>query len=247
MASVLTASNFKIDIINFGKHKPNTNGGYNIDLTLGNGTEENLIQTPKMKTPFGISTDKTNPFKKSLDLSFQGSDTNPAMQAFREMIEKVDALAIDYALKNSKTFFKKDLSRDIISEYYNSGIKISSKEQYSDTFKMRLLFLKPNPDKGFPNGKYISTYWDPKGVEQNDSFLDKWDSVKCLIKPQMLWVANKGFGIQWVCTQVCVYKQQKVTGFSFKKTGDSDDEAEITSVEDDPEEEEEEEEEEVDA
>jgi hypothetical protein len=63
----------------------------------------------------------------------------------------------------------------------------------------------------------------------------------------MLWVANKGFGIQWVCTQVCVYKQQKVTGFSFKKTGDSDDEAEITSVEDDPEEEEEEEEEEVDA
>jgi len=231
MAPVVTADKFNIDTINFGKHKPNSNGGYNIELTVGNGTEEILIQTPKMKAPFGIGTDKTNPFKKSLDLSFQGSDASQAMKDFRKMVESVDNLAIDYAMKNSKTFFKKDLSRDIIKEYYNSGIKISSKEQYSDTFKMRLLFLKPNPDKGFPNGKYITTFWDPKGAEQNDSFLDKWDSVKALLKPQMLWVANKGFGIQWVCTQVCVFKQQKITGFSFKKTDDSEDEAEIASEE----------------
>jgi hypothetical protein len=248
MASVLTASTFKIDAISFGKHKPNPNGGYNIELTLGNGTEEILIQTPKMKAPFGISADKTNPFKKSLDMSFQGSDANPSMKSFREMIEKVDAMAIDYGVNNSKTFFNKTLNRDVIKEYYSSGIKLSKKEQYSDTFKCRLLFLKPNPDKNMPNGKYITSFWDPKGAEQNDSYIDKWDSVKCLIKPQMLWVANKGFGIQWVCTQVCVYKQQKVSGFSFKKTGDSDDEAEETIVsEEEVEEEEEEEEVEVDA
>jgi hypothetical protein len=62
----------------------------------------------------------------------------------------------------------------------------------------------------------------------------------------MLWVANKGFGIQWVCTQVCVFKQQKITGFSFKKTDDSEDEAEIASEEELVEVEEEEEEVEVD-
>jgi hypothetical protein len=236
MASVLTASTFNIDAIIFGKHKPNTNGGYNIDITLGNGTEEILIQTPKMKTPFGISIDKTNPFKKSLDVSFQGIESNPAMKSFREMVENIDSLAVDYALKNSKTFFKKDLSRDIVREYYNSGIKLSAKEQYSDTFKMRLLFLKPNPEKGYPNGKFTTTFWDPKGAEQNDGFLDKWDSVRCLIKPQMLWVANKGFGIQWVCTQVCVYKQQKISGFAFKKTEDDEDEIEIVSEEEEVEE-----------
>jgi len=248
MASVLTASNFKIDAINFGKHKPNANGGYNIDITLGNGTEEILVQTPKMKTPFGLSSDKTNPFKKSLDMSFQGIESSESMQAFRKMVEAVDFLAVDYAHKNSKTFFKKELSTDIIREYYNSGIKISSKEQYSDTFKTRILFLKPNPDKGYADGKYITTFWDPKGVEQNSSFLDKWDQVKCLIKPQLLWVANKGFGIQWVCTQVCVFKQQKSTGFAFKKTMDSDDEVEETIIsEEEVEVEEEEEEVEVDA
>ena len=245
MASVITASTFKIDTISFGKHKPNVNGGYNIELTVGNGTEEILLQTPKMRAPFGISTDKTNPFKKSLDISFQGIETNQSIKAFRELVENVDSMVIDYAVKNSKTFFKKELARDIIAEYYYSGIKISKKEQYSDTFKFKLLFLKPNPEKNFPNGKYLTSFWSIKGEEQNDSYIDKGDSVKCLIKPQMLWVANRSFGVTWVCTQVCIHKQQKVSGFSFKKTGDSDDdEAEIASEEA---EEEEYEEEEVDA
>ena len=30
MPSVLTASNFSVDSVTFGKHKPNINGGYNI-------------------------------------------------------------------------------------------------------------------------------------------------------------------------------------------------------------------------
>jgi len=247
MANVLTASNFKIDTITFGKNKPNPNGGFNCEITVGNGNGEILIQTPKMRTPFGIGTDKTNPFKKSLDVSFQGMETNPGMKAFRQMAENVDMLAIDYAVSNCKTFFKKELSRDIVAEYYYSGIKLSKKEQYSDTFKMKLLYLKPNPEKNNPNGKYITSFWSTKGEELRDGDLDKGDSVKCLIKPQMLWVANKSFGISWVATQVCVHKQQKVSGFSFKKTGDTDDEVDAEETIVSEEEEYEEEEVEVDA
>jgi Family of unknown function (DUF5871) len=235
MATVLTASNFKINTISFGKHKPNINGGYNIELTVGNGSEEILIQTPKMRAPFGISTDKTNPFKKSLDVSFQGIEVNPSIKSLRELIENVDSLTIDYALKNSKTFFKKELARDIIAEYYYSGIKLSKKEQYSDTFKFKLLYLKPNPEKNLPNGKYLTSFWSIKGEELNDNDLDKGDSVKCLIKPQMLWVANRSFGITWVCTQICIHKQQKMSGYAFKKTGDTDDEAEETILSEDEE------------
>ena len=171
MASVLTASSFKIDSVSFGKHKPNTNGGYNIELTVGNGTEEILIQTPKMRAPFGISTDKTNPFKKSLDISFQGIEVNSSIKSFRDMVDKVDKMVIDYALKNSKTFFKKELTREVIAEYYYSGIKVSKKEQYSDTFKFKLLYLKPNPEKNLPNGKYLTSFWSIKGEEQTDNHL----------------------------------------------------------------------------
>jgi len=224
MPSVLTGSNFSVDTVTFGKHKPNTNGGYNIEISVGDTNSETLIQTPKMRAPFGISTDKTNPFKKSLDISFQGSESNKAVKEFRTLVEKMDAFTIDYALKNSETFFKKKLTREVIAEYYYSGIKLSKKEQYSDTFKFKLLFMKPNPEKNLPNGKYITSFWSPKGDEENENYLDKGDSVTSLIKPQMLWVANRSFGVTWVCTQLRVHKQQKTSGYAFKKTEDSDEE-----------------------
>ena len=158
MPSVLTASNFSVDSVTFGKHKPNINGGYNIEISVGDSSNESLIQTPKMRAPFGISTDKTNPFKKSLDISFQGMDTSSSIKSFRKLVENFDSMIIDYAMKNCKTFFKKELSREIITDYYYSGIKLSKKEQYSDTFKIKLLYLKPNPEKNLPNGKYLTTF-----------------------------------------------------------------------------------------
>jgi hypothetical protein len=253
MPSVITSSNFQVDTISFGKHKPNTNGGYNIEISVGDTTNETLLQSPKMRAPFGISTDKTNPFKKSLDVSFQGIESSSGIKSFRELIEKIDTIAIDYAMKNCKTFFKKELSREIVSDYYYSGIKVSKKEQYSDTFKFKLLFLKPNPEKNLPNGKYLTTFWSPNGTEQQESYLDKGDSVTALIKPQMFWVANRSFGITWVCTQLRVHKYVKASGYAFKKVQDDEEDAEEDADADAEEEvvegssEEEEEEEEVDA
>jgi len=238
MPNVQTATDFKVESISFGKHKPNTNGGFNIEIAVGDGTNETLIQTPRMRAPFGISTDKTNPFKKSVDVSFQGADVNVGIKNFRELIERVDQMAIDYAVANSKTFFKKEYAREIIAEYYYSNIKISKKEKYADTFRAKLLFLKPNPEKNLPDGKYLTTFWDLKGAEQNFSYFDAQDSVTALIKPQMLWVANRSFGITWVCTQLRVHKQAKITGYAFKKTNEPDEVDESTEEVEEEEEEE---------
>jgi len=38
----------------------------------------------------------------------------------------------------------------------------------------------------------------------------------------MLWVANRTFGITWVCTQLRVTKQVKVSGYAFKKTDENE-------------------------
>lgn len=245
MPSVVTSSNFKIEDIKFGKHKPNVNGGYNIEISIGESMGETLIQTPKMRAPFGISTDKTNPFKKSLDVSFQGIEISTGIKSFRELIDNVDKMVINYAVDNCKTFFKKELSREIISDYYYSGMKISKKEQYSDTFRFKLLFLKPDPEKNRPDGKYLTSFWSPgtkgnEGQEQQFSYLDKGDYVVGLIKPQMLWVANRSFGVTWVCTQLRVHKQVKASGYAFKKVesesdedaDDSDNELEEVEVDD---------------
>jgi len=221
--TVYISTDYPVDKLQYGKNKPNANGGFNIEICVGDTANETLLQTPRMKIPFGISVNKSNAFKKELDISFQGTDVNANIQKFRTIIETIDNNAIDYAVSNSKTFFKKELSRDTIKECYCSGIKLSKKEQYSDTFKLKLLFLKPNPEKGIPDGKYLTTFWNNKGEEQDYTYVDKGDTVSCLIKPQMLWVANRTFGITWVCTQVRITKQVKVTGYAFKKTDDLED------------------------
>ena len=222
MATVLTSSTFSVDSIVFGKHKVNINSGFNIDISVGDNKSEKLIQTPKMRCPFGLSSDKTNPYKKSVDISFQGEESSESIKSFRGLVDNMDDLVIDYALKNSKTFFKKELSREVLKEYYYSGIKVSKKEQYSDTFKMKLQYLKPNPEKNLPNGKYLTSFWNQKGEEQSESYLDKGDSVTCLIKPYQLWVTNRSFGVTWICTQLRIHKQVKNTAYAFKKTDEED-------------------------
>jgi hypothetical protein len=51
----------------------------------------------------------------------------------------------------------------------------------------------------------------------------------------MFWVANRSFGITWVCTQVRVHKYVKASGYAFKKVQDEESEEseeEITDEED---------------
>jgi hypothetical protein len=223
MPSVITSSDFNVSNVVFGKHKPNINGGFDIEIKLSNSNEEVLIQTPKMRAPFGISTDKVNPNKKFLNISFQNIETNNSIKKLRDGIDGINNAVIDYVQKNSKALFKSDLSREVIKAYFTSSIKESSKpDQYADTFRFKLLFIKPNPDKNLPDGKFLTTFWNNKGEEQKAAYLDKGDHVTTLLKPQSIWIGNKQFGITWVCTQIRVQKQVKANGYAFKKTEDDD-------------------------
>ena len=98
-SAVLESSAFEVNKITFGKHKPNPNGGYNIEISVGDTSSEVLIQTPKMRTPFGISTDKTNPFKKALDVSFQGIEKSETqyheLECYRNVNENILILIKD--------------------------------------------------------------------------------------------------------------------------------------------------------
>ena len=237
MATVYTATEFPYEDIIFGKHKPNGNGGVNIEIKFSNvGDNEVLMQTPKLRIPFGISTDKTNPHKKTLDFSLQGEDENPAIQSFRKSL-------IDYAASNSEKFFKKKLSKEVVKEFFCSVIKISSNPNYADTVKCKLVYYKPNPEKGRPDGEFKTSFWSQKQEQQDSTYCEKGDSVVCLIKPGLFWVANRKFGCTWQAEQVRIHKIKKNNQYAFKDVGEDPEDKD--KIEDDSEEEDEEYEEEV--
>ena len=238
MANVYTAADFPTEDIVFGKHKPSSTGGVNIEIKFGeNGDNETLMQTPKLRIPFGISTDKNNPFKKTLDFSLQGEDTNPAIKAFRESVMNYEEKIVDYAVANSEKFFKKKLSKEVVMEFFRSAIKTSSNPNYSDTFKCKLVYYKPNPEKGRPDGEYKTSFWSTKADKMKADDCEKGDSVVCLIRPGLFWVANRMFGCTWQAEQVRIHKIKKMNAYSFKDVGE--DPADPDAIDDDTDEEEE--------
>ena len=84
--NVHTSTDYPVEKIQYGKNKPNANGGFNIEICVGDTTNETLLQTPRMKAPFGVSTNKNNLFKKEIDISFQGAETNQSVASFRKII-----------------------------------------------------------------------------------------------------------------------------------------------------------------
>jgi hypothetical protein len=229
------ATTFDASVITFGKHNPDQNGGYNIKLGMGDSQSEIIIQTPKMKTPFGLSTDPKNPFKKSVSISFDEIDTKSSVKSFKDMIEAIDEYVINYAIKNMNTFFKSSNPKNPITEetvrgYFCSNIKYPQNEKYFPTFRSKVLYFPPNAEKNLAE-KYTTVFWNRKLEEQTFEHLDKGDSAVLLIKPKTLWVKAKLFGVTYDCIQVKVYKKTKVSGYLFQKTADESDDEEETEPE----------------
>ena len=237
-----TAAEFPSEDVIFGKHKPNANGGVNIEVKFSNGGDNEVLimQTPKLRIPFGISTDKTNPYKKTLDMSLQGEEENPAIKAFRDSITSYEDKIVDYAAANSEKFFKKKLSKEVVSEFFCSSVKVSANPNYADTFKCKLIYYKPNPEKGRPDGEFKTSFWSQKQEQIAADLCEKGDSVVCLIRPGLFWVANRKFGCTWQAEQVRVHKVKKNNQYSFKDVGE--DKEDKDKIEDDTDEEEYEEE-----
>ena len=231
MPSVCISASYPHDDVNFGKPKANNNGGYNVEVSIGDSDDSTLLQTPRMRCPFGISTNRNNENRKDLDLSFNGMDTNKSFKDFYDCIKKFDTKAIDFACENSKLFFKKELDRAVITEFYMSGIKKSNNPNYADTFKIKLPYLGPNPEKNRADGKYLVSFWNTEQEEVNATELDKGDSASVLVQPGLFWVANKQFGVTWSGSQVRVHKRKVMKNYAFKDTPDDKEASEEEEVE----------------
>ena len=79
---VVLAKNFDITKLSFGQVKQQTTGGKTIFISY-NGNPL-YIQTPEMKTPFGVSLwpgENGGPDKYSFDLSFDGMDSREPLKS----------------------------------------------------------------------------------------------------------------------------------------------------------------------
>jgi hypothetical protein len=189
---------------------------------LNYGGERLVMQTAvSMSVPFGLNVaDKFGPAEYSVELSFRGNEQRPEVKEFMDVIAQIDETLLNEGVKNSKTWFKGDLSRDVVKAFYTPSLKYSKDKEgnvlnYPPNIKLKL--RKVNNDF---ETKFYDVNGNPyKGIPVED-LLVKGTQVTAIIECAGVWFAGSKFGLTWRAKQIAVHKlPEKIADFAFKGLG----------------------------
>ena len=237
MSSVVFPSTFSTKSITLSAPKTLQSGAK--QAYLNHGGERLVLQTAvAMSTPFGLNSFQSqNGVEYSLDLSFRGQDNRPELQEFKRVLEQMDALMIEEGVKNSKTWFKADLNKEVIKAFYTPSLK------YSKDKEGNVLSYPPNIKVKLPkrNGEFDTKFYDLNGTPYKgvpiEDLLVKGIQVTAIIECGGVWFAGSKFGLTWRAKQIAIHKlPEKMGDFAFKGLGS----ATVAPQEDDGDEKEEE-------
>ena len=220
MSSVVFPSTFSTKSITLSAPKTLQSGAKQAYLNYGG--ERLVMQTAvAMSTPFGLNSFQSqNGVEYSLDLSFRGQDNRPELQEFKRVLEQMDALMIEEGVKNSKTWFKADLNKEVIKAFYTPSLK------YSKDKEGNVLSYPPNIKVKLPkrNGEFDTKFYDLNGTPYKgvpiEDLLVKGIQVTAIIECGGVWFAGSKFGLTWRAKQIAIHKlPEKMGDFAFKGLG----------------------------
>lgn len=200
---------------------------------LNYGGERLVMQTAvSMAVPFGLNVaDKFGPAEYSVELSFRGHEQRPEIKEFMDVISQIDEQMLTEGVKNSKSWFKGDLGRDVVKAFYTPSVKYSKDKDgnvlnYPPNLKLKL--RKINNDF---ETKFYDINGNPyKGIPVED-LLVKGVQVTAIIECAGVWFAGSKFGLTWRAKQIAIHKlPEKIGDFAFKGLGTA--KAPVEDVED---------------
>jgi hypothetical protein len=160
-----------------------------------------------MRIPFGLSiftAEGGGQEKHSINLSFTGYQAEGEVKSFYDAITALDAAIIDQAVANSKAWFGKVQSKEVISAFYTPSVKFGkdTSKDYPPTMKLNLRRNGATYDTKF----YDTTGSPFKGLPVAE-MLAKGSQVTALMECSDVWIAATGkFNLRWNVTQLVVHK-----------------------------------------
>ena len=208
MAATLDFSVIRPDDFTFSDVKQNKMGGQTVYINYKR--EKIRFEVPKGRLPFGLNIQKfdDSPVKMTIDQSLGSSEAQDDLGEWHRWLVGFDEFMIGLAHAKSESWFKKQLSKDILIEFYKSCV-VKSKKGYDPTFKMKI------PSKG--DKMNIDVYNNNEQIVGQDT-IEKGCHVRTIIELQSVWFVNKMFGVSWNVLQLQVFPLEKFNGFAFKKS-----------------------------
>jgi len=172
-----------------------------------NGERLRLQSATSMRIPFGLSiftAEGGGQEKHSINLSFTGYQAEGEVKTFYDAITALDAAIIDQAVANSKAWFGKVQSKEVISAFYTPSVKFGkdTSKDYPPTMKLNLRRTGTTYETKF----YDTTGKPFKGLPVTE-MLAKGSQVTALMECSDVWIAATGkFNLRWNVTQLVVHK-----------------------------------------
>ena len=216
MTSVVLPSSFSASKVSISETRTLESGAKQAYVNYEG--EKFVMQTAtNMAVPFGLSVfDKSGPVEYSVELSFRGHETRADVKEFLDAMNALDEKMIAEGVKNSKKWFKSDLSRDVVKAFYTPIVRYSkdaegNNKPYPPGIKLKL--------KKY-NGEFETKFYDVKGNLYKDATADdllvKGAQVTALMQCTGVWFAGSKYGLTWRAKQVVIHKlPEKLNDFAF--------------------------------
>jgi hypothetical protein len=221
--TIVLPKNFDANELTFDSVKKNSMGG-NVVYFKYEGHPKVVMQTPVVSAPFGLSTyvdDKTGAVKYSLDISFRAMEEDPKIQLFHDKMNDLDNFLISAAVSNSKEWFGKKQSKEVVENFYRPLVKPSKDPtKYAPTMKFKIMTKR--------DGNIDVDAFDSQRNKVNlQDVLTSGVKLQAIIEAGSVWFVNKTmFGISWKLVQVKILPSDKIAGFSFQEESDDEEEGE---------------------
>lgn len=231
MAQIIKYNHFQASNIKCEPVTKNKAGGNVVYLKYNDS--KIVLQTPIMVAPFGLSIyndEASGVSKYSLDLSFRDKDQDPKISKYFDVITELDTFMVQKGVENSKEWFGKKMSKEVVEELYRPLIKESKDpSKYASTIKYK---IRSSGDR-----LNIEAFDEHKNKFNMDNFVSGC-KARTIIELTSIWFVNKQFGCTFNVVQLQATKPEKIAGWAFQAESDEEDENEETDEEEEDEEEE---------
>jgi Family of unknown function (DUF5871) len=234
MSSVVSPSAFKVSNVSFSAIKVLDSGGKQAYLNYN--SKPLVMQIGSLETPFGMSVfDKIPgaPVKYSVELNLRGYNdpATPTVVNIYTALSALDEYMIEMGVKNSRAWFKGDMSRDVVSALYTPSVRFSRDADGNlKSFPPSLKIQLRKKDGKFETAVYDEQKRPMEGVPLED-ILVKRAHLTVLMQCTGVWFAGGKFGLSWKAIQIRADKiPERIRGFAFLDDGEAGEQAPASSV-----------------
>lgn len=189
----------------YTKVKVNSVGGKSIGLINSNTKRPLMFSTPIMLN-WGVNVFENNNGSPSYSISLQFPREEFATEETTDllnMLKKLETKILDDAVNNSRDWFGKQQSREVVEAFWNPILKYPKNQETQEPDKTRSPTLKVKLPMW--DGEYKFEVFDmndnllipnDEGLSP-DNIIQKASNIACVIQCSGIWMANGNFGVSW--------------------------------------------------